>query len=73
MTKARFASFVRARAGSVRARRDRSSEQQIAPELDLSEMTVKVHRRQITRKMRAKSLVALVRMADKRGVSAGWA
>jgi FixJ family two-component response regulator len=34
---------------------------------------VKVHRSQITRKMRAKSLVALVRMADKLGVSAGGA
>jgi FixJ family two-component response regulator len=44
---------------------------QIAAELDLSEMTVKVHRSQITRKMQAKSLVALVRMADKLGVSAG--
>jgi len=43
---------------------------QIAAELDLSEMTVKVHRSQITRKMQAKSLVALVRMADKLGVSA---
>ncbi len=43
---------------------------QIAAELDLSEMTVKVHRSQITRKMQAKSVVALVRMADKLGVSA---
>jgi FixJ family two-component response regulator len=42
---------------------------QIAAELDLSEMTVKVHRSQITRKMQAKSLVALVRMADKLGIS----
>jgi RNA polymerase sigma factor (sigma-70 family) len=42
---------------------------QIAADLDLSEMTVKVHRSQITRKMQAKSLVALVRMADKLGVS----
>jgi FixJ family two-component response regulator len=43
---------------------------QIAAELDLSEMTVKVHRSQITRKMQAKSIVSLVRMADKLGVSA---
>jgi len=42
---------------------------QIAAQLELSEMTVKVHRSQITRKMRAKSLVDLVRMADKLGVS----
>jgi len=42
---------------------------QIAVQLKLSEMTVKVHRSQITRKMRAKSLIDLVRMADKLGVS----
>ena len=42
---------------------------QIAAQLKLSEMTVKVHRSQIMRKMRAKSLVELVRMADKLGVS----
>ena len=42
----------------------------IAAELELSEMTVKVHRSQIMRKMRAKSLVDLVRIADKLGVSA---
>jgi len=42
---------------------------QIAFQLDLSEMTVKVHRSQIMRKMRAKSLVDLVRMADKLGIS----
>ena len=44
---------------------------QIAAQLELSEMTVKVHRSQITRKMRAKSLVDLVRMADKLGISIG--
>ena len=42
---------------------------QIAAQLELSEMTVKVHRSHITRKMRAKSLVDLVRIADKLGVS----
>ena len=42
---------------------------QIAAQLELSEMTVKVHRSQITRKMRAKSLVDLVRMADQLGIS----
>ena len=44
---------------------------QIAHELDLSEMTVKVHRSQVMRKMRARSLVDLVRMADRLGVSTG--
>ncbi len=43
----------------------------IAAQLDLSEMTVKVHRSQITRKMQAKSLVDLVRMADKLGITPG--
>jgi len=37
---------------------------QIAAQLKLSEMTVKIHRSQMMRKMRAKSLVELVRMAD---------
>jgi FixJ family two-component response regulator len=44
---------------------------QIAHQLELSEMTVKVHRSQALRKMRAKSLVDLVRMADRLGVSTG--
>jgi len=44
---------------------------QIAGDLDVSENTVKVHRSQITRKMRAKSLVELVRIADKLGLSGG--
>ena len=38
---------------------------QIAAELDLSEMTVKVHRGQVMRKMQAGSLPELVRMADR--------
>ena len=41
---------------------------QIAAHVKLSEMTVKVHRSQIMRKMQAKSLVDLVRMADKLGI-----
>jgi FixJ family two-component response regulator len=44
---------------------------QIAGQLNLSEMTVKVHRGQIMRKMRARSLVDLVRMADQLGIRAG--
>jgi FixJ family two-component response regulator len=43
---------------------------QIAAKLELSEMTVKVHRGQIMRKMRARSVVDLVRMADKLGIPA---
>jgi FixJ family two-component response regulator len=44
---------------------------QIAGELELSEMTIKVHRGQIMRKMGARSLVDLVRMADRLGISPG--
>jgi len=43
---------------------------QIAADLKLSEMTVKVHRGQVMRKMRAESLPELVRMADRLGLSA---
>jgi FixJ family two-component response regulator len=43
---------------------------QIAGRLDVSETTVKVHRSQVMRKMRAHSLVDLVRMADMLGISA---
>jgi FixJ family two-component response regulator len=41
---------------------------QIAAELGLSLVTVKVHRGQAMRKMRAKSVAELVRMADRLGV-----
>jgi len=41
---------------------------QIAGELQLSTMTVKVHRGNLMRKMRARSLLELVRMADRLGV-----
>jgi Response regulator len=37
---------------------------QVAVELGVSEITVKVHRGNVTRKMGAKSLADLVRMAD---------
>ena len=46
-----------------------TANKQIAAQLGLSEMTVKVHRSQVMRKMRAKTLIDLVRMADKLGVS----
>jgi FixJ family two-component response regulator len=42
---------------------------QIAADLEVSEITVKVHRGQVMRKMRAKSLAELVRMADQLKVS----
>jgi FixJ family two-component response regulator len=41
---------------------------QIAAEIELSEVTVKVHRASVLRKMGAKSLADLVRMADALGV-----
>jgi len=44
---------------------------QIAGELGLSEITVKVHRGNLTRKMGARSLADLVRMAETLGVGRG--
>jgi FixJ family two-component response regulator len=41
---------------------------QIAADLKLKEITVKVHRGQAMRKMGARSLAALVRMADRLGL-----
>jgi len=41
---------------------------QVAAELNITEFTVKVHRGQVMRKMRADSLAHLVRMADKLGI-----
>jgi FixJ family two-component response regulator len=41
----------------------------IAAVLDLSVVTIKVHRGQVMRKMQAKSVAELVRMADRLGVS----
>ena len=41
---------------------------QIAADLDVSEVTVKVHRGNVMRKMQAKSLAELVRMADRIGL-----
>ena len=42
---------------------------QIAAEIGLSEATVKLHRGQVMRKMRARSLTDLVRMGDRLGLS----
>ena len=42
---------------------------QIAAELGISEMTAKIHRAQVFRKMQAASLPDLVRMADKCGIT----
>jgi FixJ family two-component response regulator len=41
---------------------------QVAAELGLSEMTVKVHRSQIVKKLRATSIVELARIADRLGL-----
>jgi FixJ family two-component response regulator len=42
---------------------------QIAAEMDITEVTVKMHRGNIMRKMQARSLADLVRMADLLGIS----
>jgi FixJ family two-component response regulator len=41
---------------------------QVAAEMGVSEITVKVHRGNVMRKMKANSLVDLVRMADMLGI-----
>jgi FixJ family two-component response regulator len=41
---------------------------QIAADLNVGEVTVKVHRAQVMRKMSARSMAELVRVADKAGV-----
>jgi FixJ family two-component response regulator len=41
---------------------------QIARRLEISEITVKIHRGQVMKKMEARSLVDLVRMAEMLGV-----
>jgi FixJ family two-component response regulator len=43
---------------------------QIAGELGVSEMTVKMHRRQVMRKMQASGVAQLVRLADQLGLGA---
>ncbi len=44
---------------------------QVAAEMKITEFTVKIHRGQVMRKMRAESLPDLVRMADTLGIRAG--
>ena len=44
---------------------------EIAGEMGVSEVTVKMHRGNIMRKMHARSLADLVRMADLLGVTSG--
>jgi FixJ family two-component response regulator len=41
---------------------------QVAAELNITEYTVKIHRGQVMRKMRADSLAHLMRMADSLGI-----
>src|SRR5579862_8094985 len=43
---------------------------QIAGELGVSEMTIKMHRRQVMRKMQAAGVAQLVRLADQLGIAA---
>jgi FixJ family two-component response regulator len=46
---------------------------QVGGELGISEITVKAHRGQVMRKMKADSLPALVKMVSSLGLEAAWA
>ena len=46
---------------------------QIAGDLGVSEMTVKMHRRQVMRKMQATGLAQLVRLSDQLGLGSPMA
>lgn len=45
---------------------------QVAGQLEISEITVKAHRGQVMRKMKAESLPALVNMASRLGLATDW-
>jgi len=45
---------------------------QVAGQLEISEITVKAHRGQVMRKMKADSLPALVKMASRLGLATDW-
>ena len=51
-----------------RGSRHRTRSKQVAAKLELSEITVKIHRGNLMRKMEAQSLADLVRMAEGLGV-----
>jgi FixJ family two-component response regulator len=61
----RYASLTERERQTMRLVVSGNANKQIAAELALSQMTVKVHRGQVMRKMRAGSLPELVRMADR--------
>jgi FixJ family two-component response regulator len=61
----RYASLTERERQTMRLVVSGNANKQIAAALDLSQMTIKVHRGQVMRKMRAGSLPELVRMADR--------
>ena len=69
--KARYATLTLREREIMRLVTDGSLNKQIAADLTVSEVTVKVHRSQVMRKMQAKSLPDLVRMADRLGLGSG--
>jgi FixJ family two-component response regulator len=56
---------------AITADRKRRADQRIAAELGVSEVTIKIHRLHVMRKMRARSLAELVRIADVLGIHPG--
>jgi len=63
--KARYAALTERERETMKLVAAGRANKQIAAELGISEVTVKVHRGQVMRKMRARSLADLVRMADR--------
>jgi len=63
--KARYAALTERERETMKLVAAGRANKQIAAELAISEVTVKVHRGQVMRKMRARALADLVRMADR--------
>ena len=63
--KARYAALTERERETMKLVAAGRANKQIAAELGISEVTVKVHRGQVMRKMRARALADLVRMADR--------
>ena len=71
--KTRYAALTERERGVMKLVAAGRANKQIAADLGISVVTVKVHRGQVMRKMRARSLADLVRMADRLSLHGGGA